>query len=275
MKTRAERASQPAGAMTRRAALRAAAALALAPAVAARAWAGSASDDFHFVVANDLHYRDERCAEWLGRVIAHLRALRPAPAFCVLDGDLSDTGTAAQLGAVRELFRTLPMPVHPIIGNHDFTESGDRAPFEKVFGPRLNFRFRHAGWEFLALDTTQGRDVYRTHIADPTLAWLDQTLPDLSRRRPVVVFTHFPLGRNWLRPRNADALLARLRGHELRAVLSGHWHGITERTKGTASLSTGRCCSWWRTNHDGSLLKGFTLCRVRDGRLTHEFVAVA
>ncbi len=243
--------------------------------MAVRAWAGGASRDFDFVVANDLHYRDARCAEWFARVVSRMRALRPAPAFCVLAGDLSDAGTTAQLSAVREIFRPLPMPVHPIIGNHDYNEAGDRAAFEKIFGAPLNRRFTHRSWQFLALDTTQGRAVYRTRISDSTLHWLDRTLPDVPRRAPVVVLTHFPLGRNWLRPQNASAVSERLRGHDFRAALSGHWHGITERVDKNATLSTGRCCSWWRTNHDGSSLKGFTLCRIRDGALTHEFVAVS
>ncbi len=265
----------PVALCTRRQAIRTAAALAIAPSFGLRAFAGSTSKDFDFVVANDLHYRDARCADWLERVIARMRALRPAPLFCVLDGDLSDTGTSEQLGAVHELFRTLSMAVRPVIGNHDYTERGDRGAYERIFGAKLNARFEHGGWQFLAVDTTQARSVYRTRIGDETLGWLDRTLPDVSRRKPVVVLTHFPLGRNWLRPRNAKAVLARLGEHDLRAVLSGHWHGITERVSDGAHLSTGRCCSWWRTNHDGSLLKGFTLCRVRDGRVAHEFVAVA
>jgi predicted MPP superfamily phosphohydrolase len=235
----------------------------------------SGSADFHFVVLNDLHYRDARCGEWLGRVAADIRALRPAPAFCVLDGDLAESGTRAQLGAVREIFTPLPMPLRVVIGNHDCAEDGNRSEFEALFGKAPNFGFEHKEWKFLVLDTTQGPDVYRTRIAASTLDWLDKKLSTLNRNRPVLVLTHFPLGRNWLRPLNAGLVLERFKKHSLRGVLSGHWHGITEREQGDVMLSTSRCCSWWRDNHDGSDLKGYTLCQVRDGTLTHRFVPVA
>ena len=81
----------------------------------------SPAPDFTFAVLTDLHYRDTRCAEWFHQVLTSLRALHPRPAFLVLAGDLSEDGRPEQLGAVNELFRTMPCPVHRIIGNHDYT----------------------------------------------------------------------------------------------------------------------------------------------------------
>lgn len=241
------------------------------------------SATFTFAVAHDLHYRDARCGDWLRRVTDHLHALRPRPAFLVLAGDLSEDGTAEQLTAVRRLFAPLPMPVKLLIGNHDYTVDGDRSAYEAICGPQLNYRFDHGGCQFLALDTTPGRAVYRTRIAAATLDWVDAALPALSRERPTIIVTHFPLGRNWLRPLNADRLLERFREHRLAATFSGHWHGITERQQGSIHLSTGRCCSWWRENHDGSGEKGYTLCEVArrpssggmDWTVEHRFVPVA
>lgn len=230
--------------------------------------------DFTFVVANDLHYRDRRCGEWLGQVVESIRALRPRPAFVVLNGDLSEDGTLEQLGAVREIFRTLPMRVFTTIGNHDYTEAEAREPYEKVFGKVRNYRFDHGDWQFLALDTTNGRAVYRTWIQGATLGWLHANLRAVSRERPLVVLTHFPLGRNWLRPLNARQVSEPLKGYNLQAALSGHWHGWTERREHGARLSTGRCCSWWRKNHDGSDRKGYFLCRAGEKGIDYEFIAV-
>src|SRR4051794_18567450 len=89
-----------------------------APLLAAKA----SSSDFSFVVVSDLHYRDERCGEYLKRVAAHIEALRPRPAFVMLAGDLSDDGKAEEIRAVRQIFFALPMPVRVIIGNHDHLE---------------------------------------------------------------------------------------------------------------------------------------------------------
>jgi predicted MPP superfamily phosphohydrolase len=245
-----------------------------AMALAGSAMAAPAPADFSFAVLNDLHYRDARCGDWFQRVTASLLGQRPRPAFIVLAGDLSDLGTGEQLGAVHEIFRALPMPVHRIIGNHDYTLEGSREPYERTIGASLNFRFTHAGCEFLALDTTQKRSVYRTHIPAETFTWLDRQLPTVSRDRPLIVLTHFPLGRNWLRPLNAHTLVERLRPYPLQAVFSGHWHGLTDRLEHSIHLSTSRCCSWWRTNHDGSPEKGYALCEMRDGQVSHRFVPV-
>ena len=229
---------------------------------------------FTFVVVNDLHYRDERCGEYLRRVAAAIRALHPRPAFVVLDGDLSESGRREELRAVREIFHPLPMPVRVVIGNHDYLESGNREAFEAEFGRELNHHFIHQDVQFLMLDTTERRSVYRTRIPHDTFSWLDHNLSALSTARPTIILTHFPLGRNWLRPVNAKVLLERMRGQNLVAGFSGHWHGLTERSVGEAHLSTGRCSSWWRTNHDGSREKGYTLATVTGGKVQHQFVAV-
>ncbi|MES2569141.1 MAG: metallophosphoesterase, partial [Verrucomicrobiota bacterium] len=197
-----------------------------------------------------------------------------APAFCVLNGDLAESGRRDQLGAVRDIFRPLPMPLYAVIGNHDCAEDGSRHVYEELYGKKANAQFDHGDCQFLLLDTIEGTGVYRTRIARETLAWVDQTLPQLKRDRPLIVLTHFPLGRNWLRPLNAKVLLGRLHRHNLQAVLSGHWHGLTERVDEGTSLATGRCSSWWRTNHDGSKEKGYLICNVRDGQVTHRFQPV-
>src|SRR4051812_14630882 len=146
------------------------------PAPAAAAEPGS----FTFVVVNDLHYRDERCGEYLRRVASAIRALHPRPAFVVLDGDLSESGRREELRAVREIFHPLPMPVRVVIGNHDYLESGNREAFETEFGSELNHHFVHQDVQFLMLDTTERRSVYRTRIPHDTFSWLDRNLPALS-----------------------------------------------------------------------------------------------
>jgi len=213
-----------------------------------------------FVVVNDLHYRDDRCDGWLKTVTGHIRKLSPAPDFCALAGDLSEDGARDQLRTVHRHFNELPIPIHSIIGNHDYDQSGDRREYDSIFGPHKNERLTIGGWEFLLLDSTERLGLYRTRISDDTFRWIDRTLPRMDSRSPIIIVTHFPLGWNWLRPVNAHALLDRFRDHNLIAAFSGHWHGVTERVERSAALMTDRCCSWWRTNHDGSKEKGYALC---------------
>lgn len=239
------------------------------------------SGDFHFIVINDFHYRDDRCGVWGEKVVANFRSLISSltanPAFCVLAGDISENGKADQFASARDVFSKLPMPVHYIIGNHDYLANDDRKPFTQTFGNELNRHFEHNGWHFLTLDTTEGRKLYRTEIPDDTLHWLDKTLPRIGKgkKNPIIISTHFPLGWNLLRPLNVNALLDRFKDYNLQAVYSGHWHGISEhRVLRHTGAVTDRCCSWWRTNQDFSPHKGYFLCRIRQGHSEHRFIPV-
>src|SRR5438270_8472569 len=57
--------------------------------------AGQAGD-FHFLVVNDLHYRDKDCGKWLTRVIQQMKNHPEKIEFCLLAGDLSEEGKAEQ-----------------------------------------------------------------------------------------------------------------------------------------------------------------------------------
>ena len=243
-------------------------ALGLLPAVAS---AGAGRSNFTFVAANDLHLRDARCGAWLTLLVGAMKTHQPD--FCVLNGDLTENGTREQLSAVREIFAAARLPLFATIGNHDHFADHDRAPFEAIFPNSLNYHFEHNGWQFVALDSTEGQRVFYTHIQAPALAWLDETLPGLDKKKPLVLVTHFPLGSRVLcRPLNAPAVLERFREHNLRAVFNGHWHGYAQRKLAAATITNSRCCSWWRPNNDGSPDKGYFLCRAaRDGTITREF----
>jgi hypothetical protein len=49
---------------------------------------------------------------------------------------------------------------------------------------------------------------------------------------------------------------------------------LTQRTFGKTTLTTNRCCSFRRANHDGTKEKGFFLCRAKDGKIERKFVEV-
>jgi hypothetical protein len=118
-----------------------------------------------------------------------------------------------------------------------------------------------------------GRPVVKTNIQSDTLRWLDSNLPRLGRARPTVLFTHLPLGAGvMMRPLNADDMLARFTDFNLVAVLNGHFHGYTENVVRHATITTNRCCSISRDNHDGSVGKGYFPCTVMDGVMQHQFV---
>jgi hypothetical protein len=231
---------------------------------------------FHFVVLNDLHVVDEKCAAFLAeKVVASIKGLAEKPGRCLIAGDLSEDGTAGQIGAVREAFKALRVPVRVVPGNHDYAAMNDRKAYDQLCPGASNYAFEHGGWQFVGIDSTEGTKAVAA-TSKGTLDWLDANLARLDRRRPMVLFTHFPLGpRTPNRATNADAVLERFKPYNLRGVLGGHHHGLTEREVGVVSLVTNRCCSLKKGNHDRSREKGYFVVRATpEGVLTRRFVEV-
>jgi hypothetical protein len=167
------------------------------------------------------------------------------------------------------------MDYHVVLGNHDYTSSSDRSAWDHLFPNSLNYSFRHRGWQFIGLDSTQGTDYQGTKIQPSTLAWTAEHLPALDRVAPTVLFTHFPLGEGvTYRPANADLLLQQFLGLNLVGVFNGHFHGYTEKCFRSALITTGPCCAISRGNHDGSKEKGYFLCSVTAGQVARKFIAV-
>ena len=231
--------------------------------------------EFSFLAVSDLHYQGDACRPWLERAFRQMRSEPEEPEFCLVLGDLTDAGTREQLAGVRSLLEDLGRPIYPVIGNHDFHPDDGPHHYRRAFPGRINYQFEHRDWLFVGLDTCEGLPYEDTSVQPPTLDWLDRTLPHLDPAAPMVVFTHFPLGPGVpMRPLNADEVLRRFARHNLKAVLSGHFHGLTERRAGETLLVTGRCCSAARDNHDGSHEKGYLLCTAYGSRLRYRFRSV-
>jgi len=232
------------------------------------------SGSFHFLVINDTHYLSPECGVWLEGVVRHMKA-HPHVEFCLLAGDLTEHGRREDLAAVRDIFTGLGLPTYVVIGNHDYRAQSnqDRSAYEALFPKRLNYFFKHRGWQFVGLDTSEGLRYEGTTIQAATFQWLDQHLPKLDKKRPTVIFTHFPLGPDvTYRPKNADDLLDRFRPYNLQAVFSGHFHGFTERKVGEMTLTTNRCCALKRGNHDKTVEKGYFLCTASQEKISRSFI---
>ena len=150
--------------------------------------------NFTFAWVNDTHYIDEKCGEFLVRVMARIKASTPKPDFVFIGGDVTDHGTVVECGGAREAFRTLDVPFHVAIGNHDHESKTDRKAWVDHFPNSLNYHFENQGWQFVCIDTTDGHNYSDTNVQAATLQWLDEHLPKLDRKKPTVIFTHFPLG---------------------------------------------------------------------------------
>lgn len=236
---------------------------------------GPAADDFTFLCVNDLHYFDARCVPFFEGMVCQMKATDPKPDFVLVVGDFAEDGTPAQHGAMRDLLHTLGLPTYRVIGNHDYLTQTDRRAFEQLYPDAFNYHFGHRGWQFVGLDTTDGRKATGTAVHPSTLTWLSDHLPKLDPKRPTVLFTHFPLGLFVPgRPTNANAVLDPFRDFNLQAVFNGHYHGYTERRRGAATVTTDKCCSFHHANHDLTTEKGYFVCTAKDGQITRKFVEV-
>jgi Calcineurin-like phosphoesterase len=232
-----------------------------------------AYDDFTFIAVNDLHAFSRACRPWFDEVVRQMKASAPTAEFCLLGGDLAENGTPAQLTLIKDSFSALGIPCHAVIGNHDYQSATKRSAYERIFPEQINYSFTHRGWQIIGLDSSEGTKAAATRISATTFTWLDQNLSKLDLRRPTILFTHFPLGESvWARPVNADDLLQRCYGLNLQAVFCGHFHGFTERPFRHAIITTDRCCSRVRANHDGSPEKGWFVCQAVYGEIKRSFV---
>jgi 3',5'-cyclic AMP phosphodiesterase CpdA len=235
--------------------------------------AGARVEEFTFVVANDFHHFEAACDPWFTALFRQIAA-HEGVGFCLGLGDLAHKGSPGSIAAVIQLAEKagLTFPVTP--GNHDNDVEENTAIFQRVVRRPLNYYFEHRGWQFVVIDSTEGKKWGKTQVQPATLAWLDAELPKLDRARPLVLATHFPLASSTpLCPLNAEDVLARFVNHNLRLVLGGHHHGRTEVARGNYALVTNACCSRVADNHDGTKTKGYWLCRTQaDGMVRRNFV---
>lgn len=233
------------------------------------------SDTFTFIVANDIHYFDKRCGQWLNDKVINRMNDHKAD-FCFVVGDMSEDGTKEQNAAIHDVLKGLKMPLYVCVGNHDHQAGNDdRTPFETNFPKSINYYFEHGGWQCLVTDTTQGRAGSKTSIHKDSLKFIADALKTLDKKKPTMLLTHFPLG-FFLpsRPENANDLLNEFKDYNLQAVFNGHFHANTKRSWGDAVVTTNTCCSFHRANHDFDPRKGYFLCTAKDGKIDREYIQV-
>lgn len=251
-------------------------------AMAATLWPGRMFADeakgengaFDFVQVNDLHFTDPKlCPPWFEKAFAAMRASAPGAEFVLASGDLTSNNTEVEFGGLKELWPHLGVPVHVVPGNHDVTAAGDRSLFSTHYPGRRNYVVEHRGWQIFCLDSIQNRAAEKTTIPQDSLDWIADAVKKHDPKKPTIISTHFPMGiANYRRPKNADAFLAPFKNFNVQHIFNGHWHGYSEMEVNGATCTTDRCCSRYRSNHDGSRKKGWFVCRASQGRVTRRFV---
>lgn len=164
--------------------------------------------------------RDREASAALEAAVGAVLALATPPDAVVVTGDLTDTGSDAELSRFHELMAPLAaFGVHLLAGNHDDVHSLPDATFVADAGD-----LRLVGVDSTVPGKPHGR------LDRERLLWLEAAV---TSDRPTVVAMHHPPIRTGipamdaigLEPAERDALAAVLRAHpNVLRVVSGHAH---------------------------------------------------
>lgn len=228
-----------------------------------------------FAILNDFHLLDSRSVGIVGRAVNAINNDESID-FVVVLGDITTHGTLPEMNLAQQALARLKVPAHCLPGHQDHVVDGNESLdfFHRTF-KKSQWRLNMGSWTLLGIDTSSGRDD-SAPMSDANLAWLDDQLAHLDATRPVALLCHHPLSPNTKGGRlaNADAVLERFQGHNLRLVASGHYHGNQVEEKDNILFVTTAPCSTQVKNEDDTSEKGFRVVTLDQAQIQHEFVAV-
>ncbi len=178
--------------------------------------------------------RDELNLVRLRQVTARLRNLPQPPDMLVLSGDLTEHGDAQSFADLVEDLGEWPIPVLPMVGNHDTREELLRAfpdcPSEDGF---IHYAVEQDGLRIVVLDTFEpGR--HGGAFCPDRAQWLAARLAAHPNTPTLVLMHHPPIvsGIDWMDPAPDEAWITRfadaIAGHDqIRAIHCGHLHRTT------------------------------------------------
>ncbi|MEM9797094.1 MAG: metallophosphoesterase [Pseudomonadota bacterium] len=190
--------------------------------------------DLHLVPLGETLAGLDTCAR-LEQALKRLEQAHRDADVVVIAGDLRDKTTSAPYDFVRAALCRISAPVMLTLGNHD-----DRDAFAGTFPEHITDGFAQAARDIndlrvVVLDTLVegpgpwgGWGMPSGALCERRLAWLDAQLGP----GPTFIAMHhaaYPvgIGMDQYGLENADALMQRLKGRDVRAVVAGHIHMTT------------------------------------------------
>ncbi len=185
------------------------------------------AENFTFLDITDLHVNAQGSVDALRKLTDEALQMSPKPAFVVANGDLTETGTPAEIAKLKEAIAPLEqagIKFHAIPGNYDVRWSPDgKESFERAFGKTYQ-SFDHGGAHFILLDTTVPLEHWG-HLDKAELEWLKKDLAKVKPQTPLFVFMHHWIGRDRPSVRVVDNefdLVPILRSRNVIAIFTGH-----------------------------------------------------
>lgn len=145
--------------------------------------------------------------------------------FVTVTGDLTNTGTDAELVAVHRALSALKFPLYVIPGNHETNWSESACQTFDSLWHDDKFFFTKGKYNFVGYSTGPYLKMGDGHVRAEDLGWIDQTLRKNYRPGTVTIsLSHYPLGEgldNWF------AVTGILKKYNTRLALCGHGHRLS------------------------------------------------
>jgi predicted phosphodiesterase len=217
---------------------------------------------------NDMHIVDEASLAYPRKVVAAMN--REGGDLAIVPGDLAKDGKRSELLLAKKVLDGLKMPYVVVQGNHDVLYKGEKEEtvFREVFSLKSNsYHVTAKGIHFLMIAHGCGKAYQNNAVRPEVLAWMRKTLGGIRDDKPYILVSHYPFARGVkYRTPNADEVLSLFKGRRLLAVMSGHFHGNTEKIENGVLMTTTACASGTRGNHDRTKAKGYRVFHI-DGNL--------
>lgn len=177
-----------------------------------------------FVHLTDLHVTPESVTDSnLNRIVDEINLL--STDFVVVTGDLTNTGSDAELTAVKRALDRLNFPCYVIPGNHETNWSESAAlTFNKLWG---NDRFiaRHKNFLLFGFNTGPFMKMGDGLVKREDILWMKEELENSkNNKEQLLVFAHYPLNEALSNHKEITTLLKK---HNTRLVFCGHGHRLS------------------------------------------------
>jgi outer membrane protein assembly factor BamB/predicted phosphodiesterase len=176
--------------------------------------------------------------------------------FVVVTGDLTNTGSNAELMAAKKILDQLEVPYYAIPGNHEtnWSESAGMK-FNELWG-NDRFTFTKGDFLFVGFNTGPYMKMGDGHVKQEDLQWLERTLRNKEDEQVLVSMAHYPLAEgldNW------TTVTELLKKYDCKMALCGHGHRLKLLNFDGIPGVMGRSLVMSGTEHPG-----FTLVELRN-----------
>lgn len=145
--------------------------------------------------------------------------------FVLITGDLTNTGSDAELNAVKNAFDKLTIPYYVVSGNHEtnWSESAGNT-FIELWG-NDRFIFTYNNYLFIGFATGPYMKMGDGHVKEEDIYWLQQQLMKYEAQNKTLIFAaHYPLTAdldNWYKVTDI------LKRYNARLAFCGHGHRLS------------------------------------------------